>query len=189
MGCTQARLCGMCPSWSLCRQLFLKLACKSPCSFQGLGILFYLDLRLAPLRHQKAFMTVKTRNEKCRPGISKAASCQAHRGSSLGPGAGFLPCLPGCSKVLDKVGAAEKEHLVQVEGGHARMLGSHEVSTSPGSVLPKPHTPWRMRPVGLCPIAVVMAGEGGRGLQALDAAGPGTALKFPNCSYGQDLSN
>lgn len=64
--------------------LFFKLACKSLCSFQGLGILFYLDLRLALLWHQKAFMTVKTRNEKYRPGIREAASCQAYRGLSGG---------------------------------------------------------------------------------------------------------
>ena len=69
------------------------------------------------------------------------------------------------------------------------MLGSQEVSTSPGSFLPKLHTPSRTRPAGLCPIAVVMAGEGGGALRALDAAGPGRTLKFPNCSYGQDLNN
>jgi hypothetical protein len=85
LGCTQAGLCGMCPSWSRCRHsLFCKLACKSLCSFQGLGILFYLDLRLALLWHQKAFMTVKTRNEKYRSGIREAASCQAYRGLSGG---------------------------------------------------------------------------------------------------------
>lgn len=115
MGCTQARLCGMCPSWSLCRQLFLKLACKSPCSFQGLGILFYLDLRLAPLRHQKAFMTVKTRNEKCRPGISKAASCQAHRGSSRGLAQASCPVSPIAQRFLIKLGQLNRSILCRLK--------------------------------------------------------------------------
>lgn len=60
-------------------------------------------------------MTVKTRNEKYRPGISEAASCQAFRGSSGGTAAcrSFLSHLPSCSEVLDKVGMAEQKHPAQ----------------------------------------------------------------------------
>lgn len=97
--------------------LFFKLACKSLCSFQGLGILFYLDLRLALLWHQKAFMTVKTRNEKYRPGISEAASCQAFRGSSGGRQHAEVFCLisPISQRFLIKLRCRNRSNLLSEE--------------------------------------------------------------------------
>lgn len=73
-----------------------KLACKSPSSFQGLGILFYLDESHVLLWHPKAFMTVKTRNENYRPGPRAPVSCQTHRLCPRGRAEFFCPCSPDC---------------------------------------------------------------------------------------------
>lgn len=125
-------------------------------------------------------MTVKTRNEKYRPGISKAASCQAHRGSSRGgkgEGAGglvaaFCPVSPVTQRFLIKLGQMTWSALPRGRRLRGRMLGSQEVSTGPQ------HPQQGFLSVGLCLLAAV-AGEGGGRLQALDRAEPGTALKSP----------